>query len=78
MNTRVRREIATAVPGMSEAGRPDLHPIELAPETTVELAFLKRLRDEVKFPNVDELKAQIGRDVQTALRYFKLHTRYAR
>lgn len=56
----------------------DFHPVELTAQTEVELTFLKRIRDEIKFPSTEALKAQIGRDVQTALRYFKLHTRYAR
>ncbi len=56
----------------------NFHPIELTAQTEVEIIFLKRIRDEIKFPNTEALKTQIGRDVQTALRYFKLHTRYAR
>ena len=56
----------------------NFHPIDLTAQTEVEITFLKRIRDEIKFPNTEALKAQIGRDVQTALRYFKLHTRYAR
>lgn len=56
----------------------DFHPIDLTAQTEVEITFLKRVRDEIKFPSTEALKAQIGRDVQTALRYFKLHTRYAR
>jgi riboflavin kinase/FMN adenylyltransferase len=56
----------------------NFHPIELTAQTEVEITFLKRIRDEIKFPSTEALKAQIGRDVQSALRYFKLHTRYAR
>jgi riboflavin kinase / FMN adenylyltransferase len=56
----------------------NFHPIDLTAQTEVEITFLKRIRDEIKFPSTEALKAQIGRDVQTALRYFKLHTRYAR
>src|SRR5262249_28321590 len=37
----------------------NFHPIELAPDTEVELCFLERLRDEIKFPSVDALKLQI-------------------
>jgi riboflavin kinase/FMN adenylyltransferase len=33
--------------------------------------FLHRLRDEKKFSGIDELKAQINRDSQRALRYFE-------
>src|ERR1019366_4945882 len=39
----------------------NFHPIELSAETEVELHFLDRLRDEIKFPSVEALKEQIGR-----------------
>jgi riboflavin kinase / FMN adenylyltransferase len=48
----------------------DFHPIELGPETEVEIHFLQRLRDEIKFPSVEALRQQIGRDVHKARRYF--------
>jgi riboflavin kinase/FMN adenylyltransferase len=48
------------------------HPIELTPETEVEIHFLKRLRDEIKFPSSEALREQIGRDVKKAQRYFHL------
>ncbi len=50
----------------------NFHPISLTAETPVELTFLKRLRDEIKFPSTDALKEQIGRDVGRAKRYFHL------
>jgi riboflavin kinase / FMN adenylyltransferase len=50
----------------------NFHPLELAAETEVELHFLDRLRDEIKFPSVDVLREQIGRDVAKAKRYFRL------
>jgi riboflavin kinase/FMN adenylyltransferase len=50
----------------------NFHPIELAPETEVEICFLERLRDETKFPSVEALREQIGRDVKKAQRYFHL------
>ena len=50
----------------------DFHPLELTPETEVEICFLERLRDEIKFPSVDTLREQIGRDVKKARRYFHL------
>jgi riboflavin kinase/FMN adenylyltransferase len=50
----------------------NFHPIELTPETEVELYFMERLRDEVKFPSVDALREQIARDVRKARRYFHL------
>lgn len=50
----------------------NFHPIELQPATEVELSFLQRLRDEVKFPSIEALKEQIGKDVKKANRYFGL------
>jgi riboflavin kinase/FMN adenylyltransferase len=50
----------------------NFHPIELTVETEVELTFLKRLRDEIKFPSVDALRDQISRDVHHARRFFEL------
>ncbi len=50
----------------------NFHPIELGPETEVEIHFLQRLRDEIKFPSVDALREQIARDVNKARRYFRL------
>jgi riboflavin kinase/FMN adenylyltransferase len=50
----------------------DFHPIELTPESEVEICFLDRLRDEIKFPSVEALREQIGRDVKKATRYFQL------
>jgi riboflavin kinase/FMN adenylyltransferase len=49
----------------------NFHPIQLSAETVVELHFLDRLRDEIKFPSVETLKEQIGRDVGTAQKYFR-------
>ncbi len=50
----------------------NFHPMELSPETEVEIHFLQRLRDEIKFPSVEALRAQIGKDVRKAQRYFLL------
>jgi riboflavin kinase/FMN adenylyltransferase len=50
----------------------NFHPIELTPETEVEVFFLRRLREEIKFPSVDALREQIARDVKQARRYFHL------
>jgi riboflavin kinase/FMN adenylyltransferase len=50
----------------------NFHPIELTPETEVEVCFLERVRDEIKFPSVDALREQIARDVKKARRYFHL------
>ncbi|MGA7077260.1 MAG: bifunctional riboflavin kinase/FAD synthetase [Terriglobales bacterium] len=49
----------------------NFHPIQLSAETEVELHFLDRLRDEIKFPSVEALKEQIGRDVRKAQKYFR-------
>jgi riboflavin kinase/FMN adenylyltransferase len=48
----------------------NFHPLEVTSETEIEISFLYRLRDEKKFPTVDALRQQIGRDVQRAKRYF--------
>jgi riboflavin kinase/FMN adenylyltransferase len=50
----------------------NFHPIALQPDTEVEIAFLQRLRPEIKFPTVDDLRAQIAKDVHKARRYFHL------
>ena len=50
----------------------NFHPIALAEDTPLELAFLHRLRDEIRFPSPDALLAQIKLDVQKAKRFFGL------
>ncbi|HXZ34312.1 MAG TPA: bifunctional riboflavin kinase/FAD synthetase [Terriglobales bacterium] len=50
----------------------NFHPIELTPETEIEIHFLQRLRDEIKFPSVEALREQIARDVKKTRRYFHL------
>src|SRR5713101_5300375 len=50
----------------------DFHPLDLTADTEVELFFLSRLRDEVKFNSVDALREQIARDIRKARRYFAL------
>ncbi len=50
----------------------NFHPIELSPESEVEICFLNRVRDEIKFPSVEALREQIARDVKKARRYFHL------
>ncbi len=49
----------------------NFHPLELSAETEVEIHFLDRLRDEIKFPSVEALKEQIGRDVRKAQKYLR-------
>lgn len=55
----------------------NFHPLELTPETRIEVYFLRRIREEIKFPSVDALRAQIGKDVQTVQRYFRLVKQYS-
>ncbi|MFZ1006265.1 MAG: bifunctional riboflavin kinase/FAD synthetase [Candidatus Sulfotelmatobacter sp.] len=50
----------------------NFHPIDLTPESEVEICFLDRVRDEIKFPSVEALREQIGKDVKKARRYFHL------
>ncbi|HVN21776.1 MAG TPA: bifunctional riboflavin kinase/FAD synthetase [Dongiaceae bacterium] len=50
----------------------NFHPLELTPDTEVEICFLERLRDEIKFPSVEALREQIACDVKKARRYFHL------
>jgi riboflavin kinase/FMN adenylyltransferase len=50
----------------------DFHPIDLTEETPIETCFLRRLRNEIRFPSVEALRAQIGKDVAQAQRYFRL------
>jgi len=50
----------------------NFHPIELNEETPLNLTFLHRLRDEIRWPSPEALREQIGRDVRQAQRYFSL------
>jgi riboflavin kinase / FMN adenylyltransferase len=50
----------------------NFHPLDIEPESEVEICFLNRLRDEIKFPSVEALREQIARDVKKAQRYFHL------
>ncbi len=50
----------------------NFHPVPLSEETPLELTFLKRLRGEVRWPNPEALREQIGRDVKQASRLFSL------
>jgi riboflavin kinase / FMN adenylyltransferase len=47
----------------------NFHPLELTAATPIEISFLARLRDEIKFPSVQDLRDQIARDVKKAHRY---------
>jgi riboflavin kinase/FMN adenylyltransferase len=55
----------------------DFHSLELTAQTEVEIFFLSRLRDEIKFNSVDELRNQIARDIRKTRRYFALIKRVA-
>jgi riboflavin kinase/FMN adenylyltransferase len=50
----------------------EFHPLELNPHTEVEVSFLQWRRPEIKFPSVEALRTQIGKDVERAQRYFQL------
>ena len=50
----------------------NFHPLEVSADTAVEIHFLDRVRDEIKFPSIEALKEQIGRDVRKANRYLRL------
>jgi riboflavin kinase/FMN adenylyltransferase len=50
----------------------NFHPIALDEHTPLTLTFLRRLRAEMRWPNPETLREQIGRDVAKAKRYFSL------
>jgi riboflavin kinase/FMN adenylyltransferase len=50
----------------------NFHPIDVSADSTVEISFLKWLRPEMKWPDVEALRAQIAKDIQRARRYFHL------
>jgi riboflavin kinase/FMN adenylyltransferase len=53
----------------------DFHPLETTAETEIEISFLTRVRDEIKFDSVEQLREQIQKDVAKAQRYFGLMRR---
>lgn len=53
----------------------NFHPIDVTAQTEVEISFLRWRRPEIKFPSIDALKEQIGKDVKRAQRYFGLINR---
>lgn len=55
----------------------DFHPLEMTAETEIAIAFLSRVRDEIKFSSVEKLREQIQRDVAKAEHYFALMRRKA-
>jgi len=50
----------------------NFHPVALDEYTPLTLKFLRRLRPEMRWPNPEALREQIGRDVATAKRFFSL------
>jgi riboflavin kinase / FMN adenylyltransferase len=54
----------------------DFHALEVTAQTEVEIWFLHWRRTEIKFPSVEALREQIGKDVCRAQQYFKLFDRY--
>ena len=50
----------------------NFHPVALNQDTEVEITFLQWLRPEIKWPNPEALKEQIGKDVKKAKRLFTL------
>jgi riboflavin kinase/FMN adenylyltransferase len=50
----------------------NFHPIDLSSDTPLRLSFLHRLRGEIRFPSIEALKEQIGKDATRAQRYFRL------
>jgi riboflavin kinase / FMN adenylyltransferase len=54
----------------------NFHPVELTEHTPLTLTFLHRLRDEMRWPNPEALREQIGRDVRKAQRFFALCHRF--
>ena len=50
----------------------DFHPIDVTAQTEVEISFLRWRRPEIKFPSIEALREQIGKDVRRAQRYFGL------
>lgn len=50
----------------------NFHPLPVEEQTEVEITFLKWLRPEIRWPNPEALKQQIGKDVAQAKRFFRL------
>ncbi|HZR67027.1 MAG TPA: bifunctional riboflavin kinase/FAD synthetase [Terriglobales bacterium] len=50
----------------------NFHPLDLTADTEIEISFLSRIRDEIKFSSVEELRKQIQIDIARAQHYFGL------
>jgi riboflavin kinase / FMN adenylyltransferase len=46
--------------------------LEVTADTEIEISFLSRIRDEIKFSSVEKLREQIQKDIVRAQRYFEL------
>lgn len=69
LNIGKRPTVSSAVPEL----RVEAHLLGFDEEiygSELEITFVERLRDEQKFPSLDDLKAQIGLDVRAAERVF--------
>jgi riboflavin kinase / FMN adenylyltransferase len=53
----------------------NFHPLDVTAQTEVEISFERWRRPEIKFPSVEGLREQIGKDVGRAKRYFALVAR---
>ena len=53
----------------------DFHPLEITAETEIEIFFLSRIRNEMKFSSVEKLREQIQQDIAKARHYFGLMKR---
>jgi riboflavin kinase/FMN adenylyltransferase len=53
----------------------NFHPLEVTAQTEVEIFFEHWRRPEIKFPSVEALREQIGKDVRRARRFFHLVSR---
>ncbi|MCU1271080.1 MAG: adenylyltransferase [Acidobacteriaceae bacterium] len=53
----------------------DFHPLDITAETEIEIFFLSRIRDEMKFSSVEKLREQIQQDIAKARHYFGLMKR---
>jgi riboflavin kinase / FMN adenylyltransferase len=51
----------------------NFHPIDVTGDVEVEIAFLYRLRDEIKFPSIEALREQIALDVRRTRHYFRVN-----
>jgi riboflavin kinase/FMN adenylyltransferase len=53
----------------------DFEPVEMTAETSLRLEFMRRQRGEIEWPSPEALKAQIGKDVARARRWWRLARR---